>query len=202
MRTVATSDTNPASSLRAATPRGNPERDAHNPATYFSKKLIDTPQTPFILIPPFHITGAGATNVRGGEEPGSLGVASGKAKTVPRPACPRWQVYRGNPAGMGPSAVKSTGHAKNPGCMRRCMSHLFITQTGHAPSHAARFINTVGLWPDGGFGVRAILRTTTIPAPPQSSSPRRRGSSAPRRRCGRQFMRAGLPAAGFPPARE
>ncbi len=125
MRTVTNPITNPSSSLRAAKPRGNPERDAHNPATFFSTKLIDAPQTPFILIPPFHITGAGATNVRGGRGPGSLGVASGKAKTVPRPACPRWQVYRGNPAGMGPSASKSTGHAKNPGCMRRCMSHLF-----------------------------------------------------------------------------
>ena len=103
----------------------------HNP------KLIDAPQTSVILVPPFHNTGAGATNVRGEKGPGSLGVASGKAKTVPRPACPRWQVYFRKGAGMDPSASKSTGHAKNPGCMRRCMSHCFTIQTGHAPSHAA-----------------------------------------------------------------
>ncbi len=119
-------------------------------------KLIDVPQTPFILIPPFHNTGAGATNVRGEGGPGSLGVASGKVKTVPRPACPRWQVYRGNPAGMDPSASKSTGHAKNPGCMRRCMSHLFITQTGHAPSHAASSSTPWVFGPGGGFGVGGI----------------------------------------------
>ncbi len=31
----------------------------------------------------------------------------------------------GKPGGDGPQRFKSTGHAKNPGCMRRCMSHLF-----------------------------------------------------------------------------
>ncbi len=96
-------------------------------------------------------------------------------------------------SGDGPQRFKSTGHAKNPGCMRRCMSHLFITQTGHAPSHAACLWTPSGLWPDGALGCARLRRTTTIPAPPPSSSPRRRGSSAPRRRCGRQILRAGLP---------
>ncbi len=44
MRTVANPITNPSSSLRAAKPRGNPEWDAHNPATFLSLPLVGRDQ--------------------------------------------------------------------------------------------------------------------------------------------------------------
>ncbi len=109
----------------------------------------------------------------------------------------------GKPGGDGPQRFKSTGHAKNPGCMRRCMSHYFSYSDGPC-TVSCRSVHqhrgSLGL--TGVLGCARYCGQRQFPRHPivipAQAGIQCTASAVPRV----HFLRAGLPAAGFPPARE